>query len=263
MKFVARHTAEELGELEKRVQAAGRVREPIRLVFDTQTGEREIIDGLGRWEVARRTNIEPKFEDVGADDDVDVAAVILDFATRRNISAEQKVEMYLELYERSRQWMRDQAQARARASAARSEKAQAQPRAEDGHFGAKPAGAVSGETRPVTRERDRIAAATGTSPSTVSRVLATRKGARRQTSPGRKLCDLMRAAVKSLASAAELANTLNASEIADELQRARDQAHDIGAKVDAMLAATRTVERSQSEPRSAPAVTTADAPVGQ
>lgn len=242
LQYVPRHTAEELDDLEKRVRAAGKIRDPIRLVFNGQTGEREIVDGLGRWEVGKRTGIEPWFEDLGLEDDVDVAALILDYGTRRNISAEQKVQMYLDLREHSEQWKRDRDEAQARANAARSERAKAQPREEGGHFGANPAGAVSGETRPANRQRNRIAEATGTSPATVARVLARRRGASKQRPKWTVLRDLLSAAMKSLESAAALATALNGSGIADELEKLKVQAHLLSAKVEAEIAQKRKDE---------------------
>ncbi len=244
VEHVPRHTAEELDELEKRVRAAGRIREPIRLVSNRQTGKREIVDGLGRWEVAKRSGIEPQFDDLGSEDDVDVAAVILDYATRRNITAEKKVQMFLDLCEHSDRWKRDREEAQTRATFARCERAKAQPRSEGGHFRAGPPGAVSPETRPVGRARDLIAAATGTSPATVSRVLASRKGASKERPAEERLSDLLSAAERSLASAAALAIDLNASETAIELEKLKDEAHLVGAKVAAELAQKRMVERS-------------------
>jgi hypothetical protein len=247
LKYVPRHTPEELDELEKRVRATGRVRDPIRLVVSSRTGEREIVDGLGRWEVAKRADIEPEFEDLGAAEEVDVAAVILDYGTRRYVSGAQKVQMYLDLHERSEQWQRDRGQTQARANAARSEKAKAQGRTEDGHFGAKPAGAVSVETRPGRRERDRIAAATGTSAATVSRVLASRRGAVKQTPSWKRLHDLLNTATKSLRAASALAAQLNASEMAQEIDKVSDQAHLVSAKLEVEPAGERTVEPPPDE----------------
>jgi hypothetical protein len=231
--YVPRHTSEELDDLEKRVRAAGRVRDPIRLVSSRQTGERVIVDGLGRWEVGKRTNIEPRFEDLGPEEDIDVAGVILDYGTRRNLSAEKKVRMYLDLHERSERWQQERDQAQTRANVARSEKAKAQPRGEGGHFGAQPSGAVSDETRPVHRQRDRIAAATGTSASTVSRVLASRSGAGGRRPSWRRLHGLLGTAITSLGSAADLAADLGAPAVADEIDKLRDETRLVSAKVGA------------------------------
>jgi hypothetical protein len=247
LKYVPRHTAEELDELEKRVRVAGRVRDPIRLVVSSRTGEREIVDGLGRWEAGKRADIEPDFEDLGPEEDIDVAAVILNYGTRRNVSAAQKVQMYLDLQDRSGQWQRDREQTQAHANAARSEKAKAQGRTEDGYFGGKPAGAVSVETRPGYRERDRIAAATGTSAATVSRVLASRRGAVKQTPSWKRLHDLLNTATKSLRAASALATQLNASDMAQEIDKVKDHAHLVSAKLEVESAAKRTVEPPPGE----------------
>jgi hypothetical protein len=239
LEHVPRHTAEELEDLERRVRVAGRIRDPIRLVFDGHTGEREIVDGLGRWEVGKRTGIEPQFEELGSEEEVDVAAVILDYGTRRNISAEQKVRMYMDLHDHSEHWKRGHEQSQTRANAARSESARAQPRAEGGHFAGKPPGAVSGETRPVHRERDRIAEATGTSAATVARVLASRRGASKQKPSWKRLRRRLDAAMRSLGAAAELASDLHAGALSDELVKLEDRARLVSADLEAVLAPKR------------------------
>lgn len=246
LQYVPRHTAEELNELEKRVRAAGRVREPIRLV-STQTGERQIVDGLGRWEVSIRSGIEPEFEDLGREEEVDVAAAMLDYGTRRDISAGQKVQMYLDLQGHSDRWMQDRQQAAERANAARSASARAQRRECAGHFGAMPAGAVSRETRTATRERDRIAQATGTSPATVSRVLATRRDESAPRPKWRKLRSALKAAMKSIESASELAAEMNKSEVADELHKLMEHAHLVTANLEAEFARRETRANGRNE----------------
>jgi hypothetical protein len=224
-----------LDELEKRIQAAGEVRDPIRVVVNPPTGEMVIVDGLGRWEIAKRTHIEPRFENLGVASDVDVAAVILDYATRRNLSAEQKVRLYLDLQEHSDQWRQDREQARESANASRSESAKLQPRGEAGHFETRSAGTVSHDTIPVRRQRDRIAAATGTSPATVARVLATRSGHSKQSTCEVTLRRLLSTAIKALASAAILAAKLNAGEIAKHLEELTAQAGRVHAAVDGQV----------------------------
>ena len=239
LRYVPRHSAAELDELEERVRAAGRVRDPVRLVLNSETGEREIVDGLGRWEVGKRTRIEPRFEDLGRDDEVDVAAVILDYGTRRSISAEQKVQVFLDLNEQSERWKCDHEAASAAANAARSESARTQPREAGGLFGAKAAGPVSEETRPVHRERERIASLTGTSPATVSRVLARRKGTHPEPPTWKNLSRALSTATRSLESASLLSRELRASEIADEVDALGDRARLVEARVEAEFAGKR------------------------
>ena len=246
--YVPRHTGEELDELERRVRATGRVREPIRLVLRSATGEREIVDGLGRWEVGKRTNIEPAFEDLGDEEAVDVAAVILDFATRRNLPAESKVQVYLDLHERSEAWKQDRELAEARANAGRSDRARSQPRGEGGQFGTLPPGAVPERIRPVHRQRDRIAAATGTSPATVARVLSRRKGREPKQPTGRALCHLLSTVVKTLASAATLAVQLDAAEIAERIERLAAQAHEVSAMAEAAFTGGKGPEHPTQQP---------------
>lgn len=236
LRYVPRHSAQELDELEKRVRAAGTIRDPIRLVSNNRTGEKEIIDGMGRWEAGRRTHIEPQFEDLGCEDEVDVAAIILDYATRRSISAEQKVQMYMDLNEHSEAWNREREEATVRANLARAERAKVQHRGARGQFAGKLAGEVTDDTRPANRERDRIASLTGTSPATVSRVLARRRGARTERPTWKTLRHVLGTTMKSLESACKFSRELHVSEIANELELLRERARQVKAKVEAEFA---------------------------